>query len=71
MKEKDRIFSGLPGIDCAACGAPSCRAFAEDVVLQEAEEESCLFFWRRAAARQIEELARLVRMPGLLEGGRE
>jgi hypothetical protein len=26
------ILKNLPGIDCGSCGAPSCRAFAEDVV---------------------------------------
>jgi hypothetical protein len=32
MKERDRLVGQLPGIDCGACGAPSCGAFAEDVV---------------------------------------
>jgi Na+-translocating ferredoxin:NAD+ oxidoreductase RNF subunit RnfB len=43
MKEKRRLAAALPGIDCGACGAPSCSAFAEDVVLGRAEEEECLF----------------------------
>ena len=30
--EIERILEGLPGVDCGLCGAPSCRAFAEDIV---------------------------------------
>jgi Fe-S-cluster-containing hydrogenase component 2 len=61
MKERDRILADLPGIDCGACGAPSCRAFAEDVVLGEADKASCIFFWQRDLADRIEQLANLVK----------
>ncbi len=33
----------LPQIDCGICGAPTCDAFAEDVVCQRAEEKNCIF----------------------------
>lgn len=32
MSEIERIRDSLPGIDCGACGSPTCRAFAEDIV---------------------------------------
>lgn len=32
MAEAQRQSKELPGIDCGACGAPNCRAFAEDAV---------------------------------------
>ena len=32
MADIQRLREELPGIDCGACGAPSCRAFAEDTV---------------------------------------
>ena len=32
MADIQSLKSSLPGIDCGACGAPTCRAFAEDVV---------------------------------------
>lgn len=32
MADIQRIREQLPGIDCGACGAPTCRAFAEDIV---------------------------------------
>ena len=31
----------LPGIDCGSCGAPTCRAFAEDVIKGTAERDGC------------------------------
>ena len=31
----------LPGIDCGSCGAPTCRAFAEDVIKGTAESDGC------------------------------
>ena len=31
----------LPGIDCGSCGAPTCRAFAEDVIKGLAENDGC------------------------------
>ena len=32
MAEIEKIRGKLPGIDCGACGSPTCRAFAEDLV---------------------------------------
>lgn len=32
MAKIQELRKNLPGIDCGACGAPTCRAFAEDVV---------------------------------------
>jgi hypothetical protein len=31
----------LPGIDCGSCGAPTCRAFAEDVIKGTANAGDC------------------------------
>lgn len=42
MQETQRIERDLPGVDCAACGSPSCRAFAEDVVAGTAKMSDCL-----------------------------
>lgn len=41
MAEIQRIRETLPGIDCGACGSPSCRAFAEDIVRGNAKGEKC------------------------------
>jgi Na+-translocating ferredoxin:NAD+ oxidoreductase RNF subunit RnfB len=69
MKERDRIYGDLPKIDCGACGAPSCRAFAEDVVLGEAEKASCVFSWQQNLIERIEQLADLVRSQKKSVGG--
>ena len=39
----NRIAKSLPGLDCGSCGAPSCRALAEDIVRGEAYESDCIF----------------------------
>ena len=41
MADIQKLKSELPGIDCGACGAPTCRAFAEDVVRKTACPEDC------------------------------
>ena len=41
MADIQSLRETLPGIDCGACGAPSCRAFAEDVVRGKAEPTGC------------------------------
>ena len=41
MADIQRIKSKLPNIDCGACGAPNCRAFAEDIVTGRVSENAC------------------------------
>ncbi len=50
IKEREELLTLLPGIDCGACGAPSCKSFAEDVVLQQATLDECLVRHVRAQA---------------------
>ncbi len=42
MADIQRLRTELPGIDCGACGAPNCRAFAEDVVRGNAKRDGCI-----------------------------
>ena len=42
----DSLTEELPGLDCGSCGAPSCHALAEDIVLGMASEEDCIFHMR-------------------------
>ena len=46
MEEIDVICEGLPGLDCGSCGAPSCRALAEDVVKGVARTSDWVFVMR-------------------------
>ncbi len=52
----------LPGLDCGACGAPNCRAFAEDVVRGVAQRRDCLL------ARREELLDYLAQKEGSHDG---
>lgn len=42
-----KLHEALPGIDCGACGAPNCRAFAEDVVCGKAPEDGCVLLQKQ------------------------
>ncbi|MDC7221020.1 MAG: [Fe-Fe] hydrogenase large subunit C-terminal domain-containing protein [Spirochaetales bacterium] len=46
MEKMEEILAGLPGIDCGACGAPTCQAFAEDIVTGRADINGCVFMLR-------------------------
>ena len=41
MQEIEKIMELLKGTDCAACGAPDCRTFAEDIVRGGAALQDC------------------------------
>ena len=41
MADIQKFKATLPGIDCGSCGAPTCRAFAEDVIKSTACPEDC------------------------------
>ena len=46
LEKLERILDNLPGIDCGACGSPTCRALAEDIVQDKAKITDCLFIRR-------------------------
>ncbi|OFX77469.1 MAG: hypothetical protein A2X19_06350 [Bacteroidetes bacterium GWE2_39_28] len=43
MENARELKELFPGIDCGACGAPSCEALAEDVVRGQADINACIF----------------------------
>ena len=43
MERIEEIVKTLPRIDCGSCGAPTCRAMAEDIVKGRAKETDCIF----------------------------
>ena len=51
IKDMEREF---PGLDCGACGAPTCKALAEDVVRKQAYRQDCIYYTRK----QIHELTK-------------
>jgi iron only hydrogenase large subunit-like protein len=62
MKRKEGLLRTLPGFDCGVCGAPSCRAFADDVVREEAQLTDCVF----VCESRVRELSQLygIRLAG-------
>lgn len=70
LEELEEINSQLPGLDCGACGAPSCRALAEDIVRGIANETDCIFKLRekvRDLASQMMELE--AKIPPVMDKG--
>jgi Na+-translocating ferredoxin:NAD+ oxidoreductase RNF subunit RnfB len=68
----EKLTEKLPGLDCGACGSPTCRALAEDIVLGKALETDCPFLLREQLlekAREIQELAS--RVPQTMAGKKE
>lgn len=43
MREIEKIEKSLYGLDCGSCGAPSCRALAEDIVIGFSTEDACIY----------------------------
>lgn len=46
MQLIEQLTEQLPALDCGSCGAPTCRAFAEDVVLGERRMDECIVHMR-------------------------
>ncbi len=47
MQKIDELAEALPGLDCGSCGAPSCRALAEDIIRGVANERDCIHLLKR------------------------
>ncbi|MEF9918097.1 MAG: (Fe-S)-binding protein, partial [Eubacterium sp.] len=43
MHKIEELEAKLPGLDCGSCGAPGCRALAEDIITGKAKEIDCVF----------------------------
>jgi len=44
IKEAEAILTTLPGLNCGLCGAPDCKALANDIASGEAQKTDCIFF---------------------------
>ena len=72
MEEIEKITEELPGLDCGSCGAPSCRALAEDIVKGDAEKTDCIFLLKDEIKKVAIQMAQLEkRMPSAVIGGKE
>ena len=59
MNEMEEIEASLPGLDCGSCGAPSCKALAEDVVRGFASIDDCIFRFRENVASLVDNIQKL------------
>ena len=64
MERIEKLYSQLPGLDCGSCGSPTCRTFAEDVVLGNATKMDCIHILKNqlsVMAQQMVDLAKNTR----------
>lgn len=54
MKRINEFLTMLPGLNCSACGSPTCYALAEDIVLGKATIDDCIVL-RRPNPDQFED----------------
>ena len=59
MTDIENLYKRLPQIDCGSCGAPTCRCFAEDVVMQKSNIEECIFILREKIKELSDQMYRL------------
>ena len=62
LEQLEEINKRLPGLDCGACGAPSCRALAEDIVRGSAKETDCIFKLREKVSSLANQMLELEHM---------
>ncbi|WP_245579415.1 [Fe-Fe] hydrogenase large subunit C-terminal domain-containing protein [Halonatronum saccharophilum] len=59
LTKLEEVSKELPGLDCAACGAPDCRTLAEDIVGGLADKSNCVFILRKQIGDLADEMSRL------------
>ncbi len=66
MEKLDIIHKELPGLDCSSCGAPTCRALAEDIVRGFADKSDCIFILKDEIRKLAKRMAKLEKkMPAM------
>ena len=59
MARVEELCEKFPGLDCGSCGAPTCKALAEDIVRGEAREHDCIHILKEYIHRLSGEMSRL------------
>jgi len=57
LEQVERLYRKLPGLDCGSCGAPTCKALAEDIVRGEASEKDCIYYLRENLHKLSQEVS--------------
>ncbi|MCI9281658.1 MAG: 4Fe-4S dicluster domain-containing protein [Lachnospiraceae bacterium] len=72
LNQVERLCKKLPGLDCGSCGAPTCKALAEDIVRGQASENDCVYYLRENLHKLSEEVSVLADdLHGGDKGGQE
>lgn len=59
MAKVDELCNKFPGIDCGSCGAPNCKALAEDIVRGVAKERDCVHILKEYIHKISDEISML------------
>lgn len=59
LEKLEEITESLPGLDCGACGAPGCRALAEDIVRGTSVKADCIVELRDKVKKLEKEIKEL------------
>ena len=57
LNQVERLMKKFPGLDCGSCGAPTCKALAEDIVRGDARETDCVYYLRENLHKLSEEVS--------------
>lgn len=61
LEQLEKVLDSLPQLDCGACGCPTCRALAEDIVQGQAVDTDCVFRMRGEVENLAEMMLELAR----------
>lgn len=56
LNRVEQLCKRFPGLDCGSCGAPTCKALAEDIVRGQASENDCIYYLRENLHKLSEEV---------------
>ncbi len=59
MSRVEELCEKFPRLDCGSCGAPTCKALAEDIVRGVAHEQDCIHILRDYIHKLSDELSKL------------
>ena len=57
LNQVERLMKKFPGLDCGSCGAPTCKALAEDIVRGDANETDWVYYLRENLHKLSEDVA--------------
>ena len=53
MAQVEELCKKFPGLDCGSCGAPTCKALAEDIARGWAAEHDCIHIFKEYVRREV------------------